>query len=87
MIKNSGVVPMIGAALSNPSYCAGASPITRGAIRLILSILDKLCASSMVSGLGESPAKAAGEPPPEVSFRPGMTINRLVPRLLNSPVI
>ena len=38
MIKNSGVVPMIGAALSNPSYCAGASPITRGAMRLILSI-------------------------------------------------
>ena len=41
----------------------------------------------MVNGLGESPAKPAGEPPPEVSFRPGMTINRLVPRLLNSPVM
>ena len=85
--KKEGVVPMIGTDLSKPLNCAGVSPTTIGAILFIASICLKLIASSTVKSLGATPAKSAGEPPPVVSFFPGITISRLVPMSLNSPVM
>ena len=86
-LKKDGVVPMTGTSRSKPPKDAGVSPMIIGAMFLMVSICSRLMASSMVRSLGAMPAKSAGPPPPDVSFLPGRTIIKLVPKSLNSPVM
>ena len=86
-LKNSGVVPITGTLRSKPPKDAGISPRTMGAMALMVSICIKLTASSTVRSRGAMPAKSAGPPPPDVSFLPGITITKLVPKSLNSLVM